>query len=203
MSSTTVVLCSLLNQIRQAHEQKRPDALPRLVPEFIAVAARRFSELARRLIRKCAPDMVGETDAVVSEAYKRLNDSLAKYLPPAHPQEYFHCASLQIRHALQDLIRKKQVERERSDGSVPSDVVASSGGPDKKMGRIQFWERFFFVVERMPTELRTYLDLHWTQGFTHLECAGHIGITEKQAKSRWMDVKLWLRDQLGEFPQDI
>ena len=55
----------------------------------------------------------------------------------------------------------------------------------------------------MPTELRTYLDLHWTQGFTHLECAGHIGITEKQAKSRWMDVKLWLRDQLGEFPQDI
>ena len=200
---TGIQLSDLLNRIRTAHESGRLDLIPPLIREFIEVAGRRLLQLAHRVIRKQAPDFAGQTDALLSEAFKRLHDSLAEHLPPANPEEYFRLASTQIRFALRDLIRRKQQERDRSVESIPSDVPGDSTGPAEKVGRAEFWERFFVVLEGMPDRLRYYFDLHWTQGFSHDECAKRLGMTLKKARMRWEEIKLWLRKRLGDFPDDL
>lgn len=199
-TNSNVALTSLLDRIRRAHAENRPGDVASLVHEFIAAAAGRLQELAHRLIRKYAPDLAGETDAVVSEAYKRLHDTLATRLPPAKPDDYFPIAAVQIRFALKDMIRERINRARRSAGPVPSDVPGNSTPPPEKVVRAEILERFLSEVENLPDPLRCYYDLHWTQGLPHMACGELLGLTEKQAKTRWEEIKLTLGRRLGEFP---
>jgi len=199
--NTTFVLGGLLDQIRHAHAEKRSDDLPPLVREFITVAANRLDVLAQSSIRKYAPDMAGETDALFNEAYQRLVATLQKRLPPANPVDYFHIAAVQIRYALWDLLRERMKSRRHLP--VPSDVAGDSTALPERLGNAELMERFFQAIEELPEPLRTYYDLHKTQGLTHLQCAERVGLTLKQAKTRWEAVQLTLGRRLGSFSRDL
>jgi DNA-directed RNA polymerase specialized sigma24 family protein len=202
-SNTTIVLTNLLDRIQQAHVDNRADDLQRLVGEFITAAAKRLEELAHRLICKYAPHMAGETDAVFSEAYKRLHDSLAVRLPPAKPADYFPMAAVQIRFALKDMIRDRVHRAQRFAGPVSSDVAGNSTSPPEKVGRAEMLERFFVVINNLPGPLRSYYDLHWIQGLSHPQCGQQLGLSLSQAKARWEEVRVTLGRRLGDFPRDL
>jgi RNA polymerase sigma factor (sigma-70 family) len=168
------------------------------VSQFIAQAAPRLGLLAHQLIRRHAPDFAGQTDALFSEAYQRLVASLQNRLPPANPDEYFNIAAVQIRFALKDLIREKLNSQRHAPGEVLSDVAADSTAPPEKVARSESCERLLLEIEQLPDALRRYLDLHWTQGLTHVECARILGVSEKQAKTLWEKIKLILGRRLGD-----
>jgi len=192
-------LSELLEEIRRAHDQNRPDLLPGLIRQFIDQAAPRLGELAHQLIRRHAPDFAGQTDAVFNESYQRLVATLQKRLPPANPDEYFNIAAVQIRYALMELIRQKLKSQSRSAGEVSSDIVNDSTAPPEKVVRIEACERLLVKIDRLPEELRRYLDLYWTQGLTHAQGAEVLGLTEKQAKTLWEKIKLILGRRLGDL----
>ena len=198
---TSIILRDLLDRIRVAHDQGRPDAIAPLVTEFIATAAARLELLAHKVLRKYAPDRAGETGDLFGAAYERLVGSLQTHLPPAAPAEYFHIAAAQLRYALLDLLRADTRAAGRAT-PLPADLPNDSTGPAEKVVRAEFWERFLNEVERLRPDLREIFDLHWTHGLTHAEVAERVELTTKQAKTRWEEVKLTLRNRLGEFPRE-
>lgn len=197
---STLVLADLLGRIRAAHEAGRAADLPPLVSAFISAAARRLEALAHRVIRKHAPARAGETAAVLGAAYERLAAALGRHPPPATPADYFHIAAAHLRHALLDLIRADA--RAARNEPLPPETPADSTAPPERVGRTEFWERFLGEVERLRPDLRRVFDLHWTQGLSHADCGAELGLTEKQARTRWEEVKVTLARRLGGFPAD-
>jgi RNA polymerase sigma factor (sigma-70 family) len=198
---TSIVLRNLLDRIRAAHEQKRPELIAPLVAEFIKTAAARLELLSRKVLRKYAPHRAGDTIHLFGAAYERLIGSLQIHLPPAAPAEYFHIAATHLRYALLDLLRGDARAAGRAT-PLPADLPTDSTGVSEKVVRTEFWERFLDEVERLRPDLRENFDLHWTHGLTHDEIAERTALTTKQAKRRWEEVKLTLRNRLGEFPRD-
>ena len=130
---------------------------------------------------------------------------------PASLADFFGLAALQIRRELLDLARhhfgpegsaanRVQLGETKAGTEHPAwnDPADSSCDPD----RLSLWSAFHEVVETLPANERSAVDLLWYHGLGQAEAAALLGVSVPTVKRWWLSARLRLKEALGDvLPQ--
>ena len=131
-----------------------------------------------------------ETDDVFQDAMLRLHRSLEDVKPESVAQ-FFALAATQIRRTLLDMARH-YFGPEGPGTYQHLDVDAASDEPVSP----QQWVEFYEVLDTLPEEERTVVDLLWFEGLTQAEAAIALGVNERTIRRRWYSARYLLHKVL-------
>ncbi len=152
-----------------------------------------------------------ETGDVLQNASLRLCRALLA-TRPVDVRGFLALASLQIRRELTDLVRRHfgpegiGANHETLD-SISSDrssttalpVAPASGSFDP--GKLAIWSEFHREASQLPNDEREVFDLIYYHGFSQIEAARVLDISERTLQRRWQTARLNLHDALnGQLP---
>jgi RNA polymerase sigma factor (TIGR02999 family) len=174
-----------ITRILQAVDEGEPRAAAELLPLV-------YEELRRLAAAKMASQPPGQTlqaTALVHEAYLRLvSDTDRTWQNRRH---FFATAAAAMRHILVDRARSKAAAR-HGGGHTPAkldDVVVASDAPDE--GVLLVDESLAALAARDP-EAAKLVTLRFFGGFTLIEAADLLGVSERTAKRMWAYARAWL-----------
>jgi RNA polymerase sigma-70 factor (ECF subfamily) len=130
-----------------------------------------------------------ETDDVFQDAMLRLHRSL-RDVKPESVRQFFGLAATQIRRTLIDLARRYYgPEGPGTYGQVDVDgTEAATDGP----ANLRQWTEFYEVLDTLPEEERTVVDLLWFEGLTQAEAAIALGVSERTIRRKWYSARYLL-----------
>lgn len=164
---------------------------------LLRACASRLDRLARKMLRDF-PAVRGwaETADVVQGACLRLLTAL-RSIQPASTREFFGLSALQIRRELLDLAhaqsRRKAVDLEEAG----SDIAEAPAETEE----LEVWCRFHEAVEELPAEQREVVSLVYYHGWTQMQVAELLGISERTVRRHWVSASRLLCHALdGQLP---
>jgi RNA polymerase sigma-70 factor (ECF subfamily) len=175
--------------------------------ELLRAAYPRLEALARSMLRGFpAVRRLNDTGDVLHNAVLRLSRSLRQLDPlPASTREFFGLAAAEIRRELLDLARSLTTAKRRGElppagsGSPVHEAIDPRNGPDD----LEWWTAFHEAVERLPAEEREVVGLIFYHGWTQVQVAGLLDVSERTVARRWYGACLRLEKALGgRLPAD-
>jgi RNA polymerase sigma-70 factor (ECF subfamily) len=169
--------------------------------ELLTAASARLEKLTCRMLGGF-PTLRGEveTDDVLQSALIRLVRSL-KEIRPDSTRSFINLAAVQIRRELLDIARSPAIRQRLTES------VSEIGDNDSRLGdsmsveNLDRWARLHEAVERLPTDLREVFGLTLYHGWTQLQIAELLQISDRQVRRLWVDACLNLRSAVnGEIP---
>lgn len=132
-----------------------------------------------------------QTADVLQNALLRLVRALGT-VTPASVRDYYRLAAEQIRRELLDLARYC---RRR-----PADPLGS-GDPDAPADRgLAWWAALQEAVERLPAEEREVFGLTFYHGWTQVQIAELLQVSDRQVRRLWVQACIRLKDDVGDSP---
>ena len=183
-------LACLLRAVQEEH----PAAAEKLLPLV-------YDELRRIASKKMAKQPAGHTlqaTALVHEAFLRLlGDPEQTWQNRRH---FFAAASETMRHILVDRARKKAALRHGSEYTHVDldDVVVACEATDESVVVLNDALDRLSAHDSVATEL---VKLRFFAGFTFLQAAELLEISERTAKRRWAYARAWLFNEIQRTPQ--
>ena len=155
--------------------------------ELIWHSCERLKSLARKMMkpfsRLCRWE---ETDDVFQDAMLRLHRSLENVKPDSVAR-FFALAATQIRRTLLDMARH-YFGPEGPGTYRHLDVDAVSDEPFSP----EQWVEFYEVLDTLPEDERTVVDLLWFEGLTQAEAGIALGVNERTIRRRWYSARYLL-----------
>lgn len=204
-SPGSVELQQCLERMHQGDEDARR--------QLLTITCDRLKRLTRKMLNEeQRVHRWEETDDVMQNAMLRLWRMLSEVTPPTL-RDFFRLAALQIRRELIDLARhyygpqglgahydsRAANETDRSD-AIAFDPPESGSA----MADLERWFTFHEAVENLPPEEREVVSLIFYHGWTQVEVAALLQVSEKTVRRRWQDIRLKLHSILkGNLPQVV
>jgi RNA polymerase sigma factor (sigma-70 family) len=166
--------------------------------ELIRRSGGRLERLARKMLRGFPLVRAHEqTSDVLQNALVRLTRLLREVRPPS-TADFFRLAAEQVRRELLDLARYHQRRSAVNEGIVPDDP------PDPNLldvADLDRWQALHETVEQLPTILREVFGLTFYNGWTQVQIAELLRISDRQVRRHWREACLRLNDLLdGDLP---
>ncbi len=135
---------------------------------------------------------------------RALQDDTLKLQDDMH---FFRLAAKHIRFELIDMYRKhsganglaanyQSARLASNDSQQLNDGERFSANITGEPSRLAAWGEFHRLVEELPEQEKTIVDLLWYQGLTQQAAAKLLGVDVKTVKRRWRDIKINLADKL-------
>ncbi len=175
--------------------------------ELLRSVCRRLEELTHQMLRRF-PNVRrwADTDDVLQNALLRLLRSL-EGIEPASMRDFHSLAAVHIRRELLDLARyygrREGAGLHPGDPKAADDSPASAGeppGPREDSSELEKWCRFHQEVEHLPVEEREVVSLIYYHGWTQVEVAELLQITDRTVRRRWEAALVKLHRLLKEEP---
>ena len=158
--------------------------------ELIRHSCERLRSLARKMTKPFGRlQRWEETDDVFQDAMLRLHRCLEEVKPESASQ-FFALAATQIRRTLLDMAR--HYFGPEGPGSYVHVAIAGSGEPTNPVEWVEFYE----VLDTLPKDIRTVVDLLWFEGLTQAEAAVALGVNERTIRRRWYAARYLLHKVL-------
>jgi RNA polymerase sigma factor (sigma-70 family) len=168
---------------------------PSAADELLRAAQSRLERLARRMlrgfpgVRNCA-----DTGDVLQNACMRLLAALRSVVPGS-TREFFGLSALQIRRELLDLAQSQAGRK--TVGLDEAGGVAAPADED-----LELWQDFHEAVARLPAEEREVVGLVHYHGWTQVQAAELLGVSERTVRRYWVSASARLAEALGgRFPE--
>ena len=135
-----------------------------------------------------------QTDDVLQNILIRMSRALRQETPGS-VQEFFNLAAVQIRRELIDLAR--------SHARRPTVALASDpSAPAEDVRELDRWADLHEAVERLPPEPRQVFSYRFYHGWTQLQIAELLGVSDRQVRRLWIDACLRLKEAVGTLPAE-
>jgi RNA polymerase sigma factor (TIGR02999 family) len=151
--------------------------------------------VAERLMKAERPGHTLQATALLHEAFPRLFD--AALLSKAGNRSYFFGAAARaMRHILVDHARKRQANRHGGGlKRTPLDDVLD-GYEDKQIDLLALHDALERLRALHPRQYQIVDEYHFG-GFTLLEIAEHLGVSEATVSTDFKRARLWLASQMS------
>lgn len=147
-----------------------------------------------------------ETADVLQSSVLRLLNTLRK-IQPTSTRHFFNLVALHIRRELIDLARSFAARKETlwkarnaaDSGTADGQFLADrfNDAPDE----LETWCRFHSSIEQLPDEEREVLSLCYYQGWTQIQVAEVLRVSERTVRTRWQSACLKLNKLMkGQLP---
>jgi RNA polymerase sigma factor (TIGR02999 family) len=178
-----------VTQILQAAEAADPKVADQLLPLV-------YDELRRLAAAKMANERPGQTlqaTALVHEAYLRLVGNGAHSWQDR--RHFFGAAAEAMQHILVDRARRKAAVRHGGEMTRLNldEVLVASEATDENVVRVNDALEKLATRDRDAAEL---VKLRFFGGFTIVDAAELLGISERTAKRTWAYARAWLFKEL-------
>jgi RNA polymerase sigma-70 factor (ECF subfamily) len=171
----------------QAGENSALDSLIRRTQE-------RLEQFARRMLGGFPGVRAREqVEDVLQNALIRLTRSLRQEVPQS-VEDFFGLAALHIRRELLDLARG---HARRPTAHLAQDPPERDGDSSAELDR---WAALHEAAERLPEGLRQVFGYTFYHGWTQKQIAELLGISDRQARRRWVEACLRLKAAVGNLP---
>jgi len=188
---------SSLHQLVDRHRAGDRDALDELVRR----CGLRLQRLARRMLRSFpAVQAREEADDVLQNALLRLDRALRE-VRPDDTGAFISLAAEMIRRELLDLAR---FHRRRANVQQSLEPATGNFQPaDNRNDPVELdrWTAFHEAVAGLPDVEREAFSLVFYHGWTQIQAAEQLGVSDRQVRRRWVRACLLLNERLGgEIP---
>jgi len=164
--------------------------------ELLRCVGSRLEALTRKMLRGF-PEVQrwNETADVFQNAMLRLLRCLSE-VQVTTTRDFLNLAAVHIRRELLDLVRHHSRRiRVVTEGS--RDLVHAPAQPIEDDKDLDRWSLFHEAVERLATEEREVVSLIFYHGWTQLEVAQLLEVSERTVRRRWEAALLTLRVVVG------
>lgn len=203
---TTRSLHHLVDRIRQGDAQAQNELLQRV--------SHRLERLARKMLHSFPGVQRWEqTDDVLQNALVRLLRAL-QAVRPENTRAFFGLATEQVRRELLDLNRHYQGawglgrnQARRTVGTGDESAAPAHDPMDPQAGpayvaELERWQALHEAVASLPVAEREVFGMTFYQGWTQLQIAELLQVSERTVRRHWQSACLQLHDMLGgELPQ--
>jgi RNA polymerase sigma factor (TIGR02999 family) len=164
--------------------------------ELFAAAYPELRKLARSRLRDGGRDTVLETTALVHETYLRLIS--AGQLHVDHRRAFFAYASKVMRSVIIDAVRERQALRRGGDWiELTLDTQVGDALPTGEAEVLHVHEALL-VLEAAEPRLAKVVEMRYFGGYTEIEIADALGVTERTVRRDWDKARLLLMHSLGD-----
>jgi RNA polymerase sigma-70 factor (ECF subfamily) len=172
------------------------------------VVGPRVERLARKMLRGF-PTLRDHADTgdIIQGSLLRLLHTL-RQLQPESMRHFFNLAAVHIRRELLDLARRysSMTPVRRTTGGVSVESVSlgplGQAAAPAEDDDFELWCRFHEAVERLPGDEREVVGLVFYHGWTQVQIADLLGVTERTVRRHWQSACLRLNELVGEkLPQ--
>jgi RNA polymerase sigma-70 factor (ECF subfamily) len=165
--------------------------------EIIEHACSRLRRLTRKMLRKYRRlERWEDLDDVVQNAMLRLHASLAEVQPDSVVQ-FYGLAATQIRRTLIDLARR-YFGPEGLGAQNYTDIQHANGrNGSGEPATLQQWTEFHETLDALPADERQVVDLLWFEGFSQVEAAILLKVSQRTVRRRWYSARYLLYKALA------
>jgi len=155
----------------------------------------RLSLFAQRMLARFpAVRAREETHDILQNALVRLTRALRQETPGS-VREFFGLAAVQIQRELLDLAR---FHARRPAVGLKGDPP----GPAEDSSELDRWTALHEAVERLPADRREVFSCAFYHGWTQVQIAELLGVSERQVRRLWIDACLRLKEAVGKLPSE-
>lgn len=174
--------------------QKVAAGEPAARDELFAAAYPELRKLARSRLRDGGRNTYLETTALVHEAYLRF--AKVGQLRIEDRKAFFGYASKVMRSVIIDAVRERQAERRGGDlTELPLDTQLSAALPSGEAEVLHVHEALLALEEAEP-RLAQVVEMRYFGGYSELEIADALGVTERTVRRDWDKARLLLMSTL-------
>jgi RNA polymerase sigma factor (sigma-70 family) len=175
--------------------------------ELFRAAGARMELLTRQMLRGF-PNVRAwtETADVLQSSVLRLLNTLRK-IQPISTRHFYNLVGLHIRRELLDLARsfasRNEISMRTGDGadSRQADGLLLADRFNDAPDELETWCRFHSSIEQLPDEEREVLSLCYYQGWTQIQVAEVLHVSERTVRTRWQSACLKLNKLMkGQLP---
>jgi len=153
--------------------------------------------LTKKMLRKYRRlERWEELDDVLQGALLRLHASLAGVRPDSAVQ-FFGLAATQIRRTLIDLARHHFGPEGLGAQSYTDIRHADGHNSGGEPATLRQWTEFHEALDGLPREEREVVDLLWFDGFSQVEAATLLKVSERTVRRRWYSARYLLYKALA------
>jgi RNA polymerase sigma-70 factor (ECF subfamily) len=172
----------------QAGDNTALDGLIRRAEERLELFTRRM------LVHFPAVQAREQSADVLQNALVRLVRALRQETPQS-VKDFFRLATVQIRRELLDLARRHARRPALGLTADPPDLADDSTELDR-------WTALHEAVEGLPADRREVFGLAFYHGWTQVQIAELLGVSDRQVRRLWIDACLRLKEAVGALPAD-
>ncbi len=172
--------------------------------ELVRRTGQRLERLAHNMIRDYpAVQRWEQTADVLQNALLRLLKALRE-VKLENTRSFYALATTQLRRELIDLTRHYKGALGLGKNLAPHSpdaVQFEPPDPTTLDDRLERWHAFHGAVERLPVEEREVFGLQYYHGWTHVEIAKLLQVTDRSVRRYWQFACLHLNEALqGDLP---
>lgn len=179
------------DQLDKAIEFSPAEGLP--AGALWSTAYEDLKQLARARLRRSGRNTLLDTTALVNEAFTRLAGSARLRLE--HRSQFFAYSARVMHSVIVDLVREAQAAR-RGGGlakiTLNTALCENDAGEDDPL-RI---DEAMAVLAQVEPRLAQIVEMRYFGGFTEVEVAEALGITERTVRRDWQRARALLRSML-------
>jgi len=162
--------------------------------ELFAAAYSELRKLARSRLRDGGRNTVLETTALVHESYLRFVN--AGELRLEDRRAFFAYASKVMRSVIIDSVRERQAQRRGGDlTELTLDTQVSAELPSGEVEVLHVHEALL-ALEQAEPRLAEVVEMRYFGGYSELEIAEVLGVTERTVRRDWDKARLLLMSSL-------
>jgi RNA polymerase sigma-70 factor (ECF subfamily) len=174
--------------------------------QLIARTLDHVTEIARRQLHTFPTVRRREqTDDVAQNVVLRVHRALMT-VRPTDPRAFFGLCAWHIRKELLQLLRKhdgpnginRNLRSPPPDASGAIDPLLLAADTTFEPSKLARWTELHETLAALPDEQRAVADLIWYQGFTKVEAAKVLNVSEKTVRRHWIKV----REVIGKLVED-
>jgi RNA polymerase sigma factor (sigma-70 family) len=164
--------------------------------ELLRGLGSRLHHLTRQMLRHF-PNVRcwAETADVCQGSLLRLLNSLKK-VRPASTRDFVNLAAVHIRRELLDLARHF-AGRGQAPLAAAADLADGKGDGTAQAAALESWCRFHEAVEQLPGEQREVVGLMFYHGYTQVQVAELLRMSERTVRRHWVAACLRLNQLVG------
>lgn len=162
---------------------------------LFAAAYPELRRLARSRLRAGGRSTVMQTTALVHESYLRF--LAAGELGLRDRGAFFAYAAQVMRSVVIDAVRERQSERRGGLAERLTLDTRAAAGPPSDEAEILHVHEALLALERAEPRLAQVVEMRYFGGFTEVEIASALGLTERTVRRDWDKARLLLMAALG------
>lgn len=181
------------DQLDKAIEFSPAEGLP--VAVLWSTAYEDLKQLARARLRRSGRSTLLDTTALVNEAFTRLASEARMQLE--HRGQFFAYSARVMHSVIVDLVREAQAARRGGDPlriTLNTAICEAAAAEDDPL---QIDEALKLLAEVEP-RLAQVVEMRYFGGFTEVEVAEALGLTERTVRRDWQRARAVLRSMLSD-----
>lgn len=180
-------LTALLDAARQGDDAAAQAAWPLVYPELRRIAR-------ARLRGPGAPSLA--TEELLHEGFLRL--AQGSPTPLADRRHFYALAAKTMRHIVIDHLRRRQAQRHGGDWQALSwdTAIVDAATPEADADRLLALDVALDALATMDPALAHVVELRFFGGYTEVETAEALGLSERTVRRHWAKARAFLLMQL-------